>query len=72
MNIGAGQDMTIRELVETVMGMEWFEGQIMFDKDKPDGKMLDVGRLNAQNWETSRSLAVGITDTYKDCRSTVL
>ena len=72
LNIGTGQDVTIRELAETIMDVVGFEGRIVFDASKPDGtmrKVLDVSLLNAQHWQASKSLPAGIADTYKAYRS---
>ena len=74
LNIGTGQDVTIRELAETIMDVVRFEGRIVFDAVKPDGtmrKVLDVSRLNALHWQAHKSLAAGIADTYKSYRSTL-
>jgi GDP-L-fucose synthase len=74
LNIGTGRDVTIRELAETIMDVVGFAGRIVFDASKPDGtmrKMLDVSRLNDQNWKASKSLPAGIADTYKAYRSTL-
>ena len=74
LNIGTGQDVTIRELAETIMDVVGFAGRIVFDASKPDGtmrKVLDVSQLNAQNWQASKSLSAGIADTYKAYRSTL-
>lgn len=67
LNIGTGQDVTIRELAETIMDVVGFEGRIVFDASKPDGtmqKVLDVSRLNTQGWNTLTLLRQGITLTY--------
>lgn len=74
LNIGTGQDVTIRELAETIMDVVGFTGRIVFDASKPDGtmrKVLDVSRLNTQNWKASKALTAGISDTYKAYRSTL-
>jgi GDP-L-fucose synthase len=68
-NIGTGQDVTIRELAETVMEVVGFPGRIVFDADKPDGtprKLLDVGRLHAQGWRHRIDLKQGIALAYQD------
>jgi GDP-L-fucose synthase len=68
-NIGTGQDVTIRELAETVMEVVGFPGRIVFDADKPDGtprKLLDVGRLHAQGWKHRIDLKQGIALAYQD------
>lgn len=67
LNIGTGQDVTIRELAETIMDVVGFTGRIVFDAGKPDGtmrKVLDVSRLNAQNWNAMTALKIGIQKTY--------
>lgn len=69
LNIGTGQDVTIRELAETIMEVVGFEGRIVFDASKPDGtmrKVLDVSRLNAQNWCNVTVFKQAITLTYPD------
>ena len=69
LNIGTGQDMTIRELAETVMGVVGFEGRIVFDASKPDGtprKLLDVSRLGALGWRARTPLRQGIARAHAD------
>lgn len=66
-NIGAGRDVTIRELAETVMQVVGFDGRIRFDSSKPDGtprKLLDVSRLAALGWEARTPLRDGIAMAY--------
>jgi GDP-L-fucose synthase len=68
-NIGTGEDVTIRELAETVMGVVGFRGRIVFDASKPDGtprKLLDVGRLHALGWRHRYELRQGIALAYED------
>ena len=68
-NIGTGQDVTIRELAETVMEVVGFAGRIVFDASKPDGtprKLLDVGRLHALGWKHKVDLKQGIALAYRD------
>jgi len=68
-NIGTGQDVTIRELAETVMDVVGFTGRIVFDASKPDGtprKLLDVGRLHALGWKHRTELRQGIALAYQD------
>ena len=68
-NIGTGQDVTIRELAETVMEVVGFAGRIVFDASKPDGtprKLLDVGRLHALGWKHKVDLKQGIALAYQD------
>lgn len=69
MNIGVGEDLTIRELAETVKDVVGYEGTIEFDSTKPDGtprKLMDVGRLNAMGWEASTRLQSGLEVAYQD------
>jgi len=68
LNVGVGDDVTIRELVETVCDVVGFEGELVFDTRKPDGtprKWLDVGRLANLGWRAKIGLRDGITDTYR-------
>ena len=66
-NVGTGQDVTIRELAETVMDVVGFDGRIVYDSSKPDGtprKLLDVGRMTALGWTARTSLRDGIERAY--------
>lgn len=66
-NIGTGEDVTIRELAETVMDVVGFGGRIVFDASKPDGtprKLLDVSRAHALGWQARVSLREGIARAY--------
>jgi GDP-L-fucose synthase len=68
-NIGAGEDVTIRELAETVMSVTGFVGSIVFDASKPDGtprKRLDVSRLRDIGWQARIPLRKGIALVYRD------
>ncbi len=68
-NIGTGEDVTIRELAETVMQVVGFEGRIVYDASKPDGtprKLLDVSRLHALGWRANTALQGGIAAAYGD------
>lgn len=67
LNIGTGEDITIRELAETVMEIVGFDGRIVFDSSKPDGtprKLLDVSRLAGLGWRATTSLRDGIRKAY--------
>ncbi len=67
-NVGTGEDVTVRELAETVSAAVGFEGAITFDKEKPDGmprKLLDVSRVRALGWRHKTSLSEGIMKTYE-------
>ena len=68
-NVGTGQDVTIRELAETVMDVVGFSGEIVFDANKPDGtprKLLNVDRMRALGWQSETSLRDGIAKAYAD------
>jgi len=67
-NIGTGEDLTIKELAETVASVIGFKGNIVWDKSKPDGtprKLLDVTRLHNLGWKHKTALSVGIEKAYK-------
>lgn len=67
-NVGSGQDQTIRELAELVAGVVGFEGALRFDPSKPDGtprKLLDVSRLSSLGWVQKTSLREGLKVAYK-------
>jgi GDP-L-fucose synthase len=66
-NIGTGEDVTIRELAELVAGELGFSGELKFDTSKPDGtprKLLDVSRIHALGWRAKTTLPEGIRKTY--------
>ncbi len=67
-NIGTGEDVTIRELAETVMEVVGFTGLMVYDTSKPDGtprKLLDVSRLRALGWAARTRLGDGIRWAYE-------
>ena len=67
-NIGTGEDVTIRELAETVMKVVGFEGRIVYDASKPDGtprKLLDVSRLAGLGWRAKTALLDGVRMAYE-------
>ena len=66
-NVGVGEDVTIRELAEQVAGVVGYGGRIVNDTSKPDGtprKLLDVSRLHALGWHARMPLRAGIEQTY--------
>lgn len=66
-NIGTGQDLTIRELAETIKDIVGFTGKLCFDTSKPDGtpqKLLDVSKLDLLGWQAKTGLKQGIKQTY--------
>ena len=68
-SIGTGEDLSIRELAETVMDVVGFAGALEFDASKPDGtprKLLDVSALNALGWKAKTTLRDGIGISYRD------
>ena len=68
-NIGTGEDLTIRELAELVRDITSYTGGIAFDTSKPDGtprKLLDVSRLRDMGWQASIGLREGISAVYND------
>jgi len=72
-NIGTGEDLTIRELAELVKRVVGFEGDIKWDTTKPDGtprKLLDVSKLHALGWRHQTILEEGIRLTYEWYRTT--
>ncbi|GBR73012.1 GDP-L-fucose synthase [Candidatus Termititenax aidoneus] len=69
LNIGAGTDLTIKELAERIAKVVGFSGVILWDKTKPDGtprKLLDVGKLSALGWKYKIDLETGLRQTYQD------
>ena len=67
-NIGWGEDITIRELAMLIRKVVGFEGELVFDETKPDGtpqKLLDVGRLRSLGWEPKIPLEQGVEQTYR-------
>jgi GDP-L-fucose synthase len=70
-NIGTGEDVTIRELAETVARVLGFDGSLVFDTTKPDGtprKLMDVTRLHALGWQHTTALEDGIRRTWELAR----
>lgn len=66
-NIGTGEDVSIRELAELIKAVVGYEGELSFDTSKPDGtprKLLDVSRINGLGWKASIGLRAGIENTY--------
>jgi GDP-L-fucose synthase len=70
-NIGTGEDITIRELAETVARVLGFKGKLVFDATKPDGtlrKVMDISRLHALGWRHATGLEDGIRLTWNAVR----
>ena len=67
-NVGVGDDVTIRELAALVAEVVGFEGDLTYDASRPDGtprKLLDVSRINALGWKAEISLRDGLASTYR-------
>ena len=67
-NIGCGEDVTIRELAELICEVVGFDGKLVWDKTKPDGtprKLLDVTRIRKLGWQPTIPLRKGIAQTYE-------
>jgi GDP-L-fucose synthase len=73
-NIGCGEDTTIREVADLIADAVGFKGRQVFDFSKPDGtprKLLDISRLKALGWKPQTSLREGLMKTYQDfCANT--
>ena len=68
-NIGTGKEVTILELANMIKEVVGFEGNIVFDKSKPDGtmrKLMDVSKINNLGWQAKTSLKDGIKIVYND------
>ena len=68
-NIGTGEDLSIKELAELVKKTVGFEGTIEFDTSKPDGtprKLMDVSKLHGQGWKHTIDLPEGVSLAYQD------
>jgi len=68
LNIGYGEDLTIRELVDLVMQTVGYRGNVVYDSSKPDGtprKLLDSSRIRALGWQPRISLREGLSRFYR-------
>ncbi len=66
-NIGFGEDVTIKQLAELIGSAVGYEGRLNFNTAKPDGtmlKLLDVSKLNKLGWKSQTPLGVGLNQTY--------
>jgi len=69
LNIGTGEDISIRELAGTICQVLGFEGKLLFDDSKPDGafrKRLAICWIQSLGWQPRTEMAVGLTKTYRD------
>lgn len=67
-NIGTGEDLTIKELASQIKEIVGYEGELAFDTSKPDGtprKLMDSSRLHAMGWKHKTSLAEGLRKAYQ-------
>lgn len=70
-NVGVGDDITIRDLALLIASVVGYEGELTFDSARPDGtprKVLDVSRINALGWKAEVSLRDGIATVYERFR----
>lgn len=68
LNVGTGQDVTIKELSETISNIVGFPGETIWDTSKPNGtprKLLDVSKIKSLGWEPKTTLMEGIRRTYE-------
>ena len=68
-NIGVGEDLSIKELAEIIKEITGYKGNIVFDSSKPDGtprKLMDVSKLSSHGWQASIGLKDGIRSVYKE------
>ena len=66
-NIGSGEDISIKELALMVKEIVGFEGELKFDSSKPDGtprKLMDVSKINGLGWRNSIKLEAGVKKVY--------
>ena len=70
-NIGTGEDVSIKELALIIKDIVGYEGELTFDSSKPDGtprKLLDVSKINSLGWKAKIGLKEGITKVYEDVK----
>jgi GDP-L-fucose synthase len=68
-NIGTGEDITIRELAQTIKEVVGYTGDLLFDASKPDGtprKLMDVSRMKALGWQPTVALRSGLATAYAE------
>jgi GDP-L-fucose synthase len=71
-NIGSGKDISIKELAELIAAEVGFDGQLVFDNNKPDGtprKLMDVKKINELGWKYKITLKEGIKKTISEFNS---
>lgn len=68
LNVGTGEDVTVRELAETIQDVVGYQGQISWDSTKPDGtprKLMDISKLKSLGWQPKIALKEGLDRTYE-------
>jgi GDP-L-fucose synthase len=68
-NVGSGQEVSIKQLAHLICDIVGFKGQLVFDDTKPDGtprKLADVSKLKAMGWDNARTIVDGVKQTYDD------
>jgi GDP-L-fucose synthase len=72
LNIGVGEDVSIKELAELIKDIVGYEGELQFNTSKPDGtprKLLDVSKLQNRGWKAKLGLREGIQNVYEEVKS---
>lgn len=67
-NVGTGEEVSIKELAQLIQAVVGYQGELKFDTSKPDGtlrKLLDTSRINAAGWQSTTSLKEGLELTYQ-------
>ncbi len=75
LNIGTGEDISIKELALLIKSIVGFEGELIFDSSKPDGtprKLMDVSRLHKLGWKHKIDLKEGIERVYSEFKQSEL
>jgi GDP-L-fucose synthase len=74
-NVGIGEDISIADLARMISEIVGFEGELVFDRSKPDGtprKLMDVSKLESLGWRAKISLREGIESVYQDFKSSLV
>ena len=67
-NVGVGEDIMISDLAKKVKEIVGFEGEVSWDKTKPDGtprKLMNIDKIKSLNWKPTIELGAGIKDVYE-------
>ncbi len=68
LNVGTGEDITIKEAAEYIANLTGFEGETLYNPNQPDGtlrKLMDTSRINTLGWAPSLTFSEGLEDAYK-------